>query len=147
MSEKDLEILIEQTNISRDIAKKLLLFKNGDVVESILEAEKYEDTDSLLSFIEKENNIQKNIKNDEVEKDVDLSLKSNIEEYRNIVDCKDTMYNYKAQLKEKQKKKNKLIQERLDKGESIEDLEEKKLCNESIYYSFRNGNVNNIKVL
>lgn len=147
MAEKDLDILIEQTNINRDIAKKLLLFKNGDVVESILEVENHKDTDSLLSFIEKENNIQKNIKNDEVEKDVDLSLKSNIEEYRDIVDCKDTIYNYKAQLKEKQKKKNKLIQERLDKGESIEDLEEKKLCNESIYYSFRNGNVNNIKVL
>ena len=147
MAEKDLDILIEQTNINRDIAKKLLLFKNGDVVESILEVENHKDTDSLLSFIEKENNIKKNIKNDEVEKDVDLSLKSNIEEYRDIVDCKDTIYNYKAQLKEKQKKKNKLIQERLDKGESIEDLEEKKLCNESIYYSFRNGNVNNIKVL
>ena len=83
----------------------------------------------------------------EIEKEVDVSNKQNLEEYRDIVDSKDTIYNYKAQQKEERKKKNKLIQEKLEKGESVEDLEEKKMCNETIYYSFRKGKINNIKVL
>ena len=63
------------------------------------------------------------------------------------MDEKDNIYNYKSEQKKKRKEKARLIQEKRDKGESTEELEEKKLCNESLYYSFRNNNINNIKVL
>ena len=35
MLEEDLQILIDQTDIPRDLAKKLLIHKKGDLVESI----------------------------------------------------------------------------------------------------------------
>lgn len=147
MAEEDIQILLDQTNLNRELAKELIIHKHGDVVECILEMEKHENLDSVREMLVREKQNRKNKKYDEVEKEVDVSNKQNLEEYRDIVDAKDTIYNYKAQQKEERKKKNKLIQERLEKGESIEDLEEKKMCNETIYYSFRKGNVNNIKVL
>ena len=147
MAEEDIQILLDQTNLNRELAKELIIHKNGDVVECILEMEKHENHESLRKMLDTEKKNRKNKKYDEIEKDVDLTKRENLNEYRDIVDAKDTIYNYKAQQKEEKKKKNKLIQERLEKGESIEDLEEKKMCNETIYYSFRNGNVNNIKVL
>lgn len=147
MSEEDIQILLDQTNINRELAKELIIHKHGDVVECILEMEKHENLDSVREMLVREKQNRKNKKYDEIEKEVDVSNRQNLEDYRDIVDAKDTIYNYKAQQKEEKKKKNKLIQERLEKGESIEDLEEKKMCNETIYYSFRKGNVNNIKVL
>ena len=147
MAEEDIQILLDQTNINRELAKELIIHKHGDVVECILEMEKHENLDSVREMLVREKQNRKNKKYDEIEKEVDVSNRQNLEDYRDIVDAKDTIYNYKAQQKEERKKKNKLRQERLEKGESIEDLEEKKMCNETIYYSFRKGNVNNIKVL
>ena len=147
MAEEDIQILLDQTNINRELAKELIIHKNGDIVECILEMEKHENLDSVRKMLDLEKQNRKNKKSDEIEKEVDVSNKQNLEEYRDIVDSKDTIYNYKAQQKEERKKKNKLIQEKLEKGESVEDLEEKKMCNETIYYSFRKGKINNIKVL
>ena len=76
-----------------------------------------------------------------------MSNRDNLSEYRNIIDEKDTIYNYKSEQKEKQKKKNKLIEEKREKGESVDDLLEEKLSNEDIYYSGKKGNFNNIRVL
>ena len=142
MAEEDIQILLDQTNINRELAKELIIHKNGDIVECILEMEKHENLDSVRKMLDLEKQNRKNKKSDEIEKEVDVSNKQNLEEYRDIVDSKDTIYNYKAQQKEERKKKNKLIQEKLEKGESVEDLEEKKMCNETIYYSFRKGKIN-----
>ena len=80
--------------------------------------------------------------NDDAEKPVDTSIKTNLDEYREIVDEKDVIYNNKKKANEKRKKE---AEEKLLKGETEET--EKPMCNESIYYSTRNNNINNIKVL
>ena len=46
-----IQILIEQTELSRDLAKKLLIFKKGDIVESILEYEKLGSSDKLNKLL------------------------------------------------------------------------------------------------
>ena len=147
VSEEDIQILIDQGNITREIAKKLIVFKGGDLVESILEIEKHSNTQELEKYMEEEYKEVKQKKYDEVEKEVDVSNRDNLSEYRNIIDEKDTIYNYKSEQKEKQKKKNKLIEERREKGESVDDLLQEKLSNEDIYYSGKKGNFNNIRVL
>jgi hypothetical protein len=144
MSEEDIQILIDQTTISRELAKKLIIYKGGDLVECILELENTKDLDELESKI---NNKKLVHRNDDSEKDVDTSKRENLEEYRSVIDEKDTIYNYKSEMKAKRKEKAKLLQEKKERGESTEDLEDKKLCNEALYYSFRKNNINNIKVL
>ena len=37
MLEEDIQILQDQTELPRELAKKLLIFKKGDIVESILQ--------------------------------------------------------------------------------------------------------------
>ena len=141
MLEEDLQILIEQTDIPRDLAKKLLIHKNGDLVESILEFNNYNNLDELEVYLKNENDKIVHV-NDDAEKPVDTSIKSNLEEYREIVDEKDIIYNNKKKANEKKKKE---AQEKYLKGETEET--EKPMCNESIYYATRNNNINNIKVL
>ena len=138
MSNEDIQILIDQTNINRDLAKKLLLYKGGDIVESILEIENNSNLEELEEKISKHKIYHHD---DEEEKEVDTSIRQNLVKYRDIVDEKDTIYNYKSEQKKKRKEKARLIQERKEKGESTEDLEEKKLCNEDLYYSFRKNNI------
>lgn len=147
VSEEDIQILIDQGNITREIAKKLIVFKGGDLVECILEIENHSNTQELEKYMEDKYEEVKQKKHDEVEKDVDVSNRDNLSEYRNIIDEKDTIYNYKSEQKDKQKKKNKLIEEKREKGESVVDLLEEKLSNEDIYYSGKKGNFNNIRVL
>ena len=140
MLEEDIQILIEQTELPRDLAKKLLIFKKGDIVESILEYEKLGSSDKLNKFLLEE---QKKIyhQNDEKEKPIDVSQRENLELYREIVDEKDTIYNTKKKENDEKKKK---LQEAQERGEAIEETP---LSNEDIYYSTRKENINNIKVL
>ena len=104
MLEEDIQILIDQTELPRDLAKKLLIFKKGDVVESILEYENLGSSDKLNKFLQEE---QKKIyhQNDEQEKPIDVSQRENLELYREIVDEKDTIYNNKKKDNDKKKKK------------------------------------------
>lgn len=140
MLEEDIQILIDQTELPRDLAKKLLIFNKGDVVESILEYEKLGSSDKLNKFLQEE---QKKIyhQNDEQEKPIDVSQRENLELYREIVDEKDTIYNNKKKDNDKKKKK---LQEAQERGEQIEETP---LSNEDIYYSTRKENINYIKVL
>lgn len=142
MLEEDLQILIDQTDISRDLAKRLLIQKNGDLVESIIAVEQ------STSLTELEDKMRKEIQkvthvNDDAEKPIDVSSQDNLKEYREIVDEKDVIYNNKKKNYEKKKKEK---EERILKGEP-EEICEKKLCNESSYYATRNKNINCIKVL
>ena len=140
MLEEDIQILIDQTNLPRDLAKKLLIFKKGDVVESILEYENLGSSDKLNKFLEEE---KKKIyhQNDDLEKPIDVSQRENLELYREIVDEKDTIYNYKKKMNDEKKKK---LQEAQERGEQIEETP---LSNEDIYYATRKENINSIKVL
>lgn len=140
MLEEDIQILIDQTELPRDLAKKLLIFKKGDLVESILEYEKLGSSDKLNKFLQEE---QKKIyhQNDEQEKPIDVSQRENLELYREIVDEKDTIYNTKKKNNDEKKKK---LQEAQERGEQIEETP---LSNEDIYYSTRKENINYIKVL
>ena len=141
MLEEDLQILIEQTDIPRDLAKRLLIQKKGDLVESILEVNNHNNLDELEEYLKNETDKIVHV-NDDAEKPVDTSIKSNLDEYREIVDEKDVIYNNKKKANEKRKKE---AEETLLKGETEET--EKPMCNESIYYATRNNNINNIKVL
>ena len=140
MLEEDIEILIEQTELPRNLAKKLLIFKKGDIVESILEYENYGNPDKLNNFLlQEENKIYH--QNDAEEKPVDTSNQKNLKLYREIVDEKDTIYNAKKKLNDEKKKR---LEEARKKGEIIEETP---LCNEDIYFSTRKDNINTIKIL
>ena len=136
ITEEDITILISQTNIDRELAKKLLIENKGDIVECIIKIEKNEIGDNDNDKEEEE----------KVEEEVILN-KENLIDYRNIVDSKDDIYNIKSEEKEKKKKKEKLIQERQEKGESIDDLVDKELSIEELYYIKNKGNLTSIRVL
>ena len=142
MLEEDLQILIDQTDMPRDLAKKLLIQKKGDLVESILEFENSTCLDQLKEkLILKDSEV--NHVNDDVEKPVDVSSHENLKEYREIVDEKDTIYNFLKKKNEEIKKK-----EETDKLNSTsDDVKEKRMCNEMSYYATRKNNINSIKVL
>ena len=143
MLEEDIDILISQTGIDRDLAKKLLIYKNGDLVESILEIEKI-GLNNISELVNKIQDFKREHNNDDAEEEVDTSKKENLVKYRNIVDNKDTIYRKRKENNEKKKKEMLERQKALDNNEPIEET---KMCNESIYYSTRKNNINNIKVL
>ena len=106
MLEEDLQILIDQTDMPRDLAKKLLIHKKGDLVESILEFENSTSLDQLKEKLILEDSEVNHV-NDDVEKPVDVSSRENLKEYREIVDEKDTIYNtLKKKNEEIKKRKN-----------------------------------------
>ena len=142
MLEEDLQILIDQTGVSRDLAKRLLIQKKGDLVESILVVE------NSTSVEEIEETLQSEVENvchanDDVEKPVDLSSQDNLKEYREIVDDKDVIYNRKKKENEERKKE---AEAKFLKGETGK-VTEKPMCNEMTYYATRKNNINSIKVL
>ena len=141
ITEEDIEILMSQTNINRNLAKELLIKNKGDIVECIVKLEKNE-----INNENKESEIQENTNDDKVEEEVRLDQK-NLRDYRKIVDNKDFIYNKKSEEKEERKRKQKLIQERQEKGESIDDLVEKHLSTEELYYLKNKGNLTSIRVL
>lgn len=148
LDEEDIDILISQTGLNRQLAKSLLIFKNGDIVECILEFEKYS-PHNLDELKEKISSFQKEHQDDNREKEVDISKRDNLIEYRNIVDEKDMVYNKKKELKEKMKKEMLENSKNTDTSDTTntDETESQKICNESIYYSTRKNNINMIKVL
>lgn len=122
---EDIEILCSQTNISKDEAKKILKHNKGDIVKSII------DIENNKIIYDKKNEI----KNDDIEKDVDTSNKDNLKEYREIVDEKDKIYQKIKEDKEKKEKQN------------VKD--ELTFCNEKKYYIKRQkeGEINHIRIL
>ena len=103
----------------------------GDIIQSILDIEQKNIDLDNLEIEEKEIT-----KNDNIEKDVNTKIKENLEEYRNIVDEKDTIYQKIQEEKEKKKEKSK----------GIEDIT---FCNEKKYFLKRQkeGEINIIQVL
>ena len=139
MSEiEDLEIFIHQTGLNKELAKKILLKNNGDVVKSIIDVNNCENPSDLLKVEEQYD--EKNDTNEEVSLD-----KKSLENYRDIVDSKDEIYNIIKEEKEEKKRKQKENEEKLKRGEKIE--EETPLNNEEVYYSFKKNNFTRVKVL
>ena len=90
ITEEDIQILIDQTGIDKELAKNILQHNRGDLVESIIQIQ----TNEIPDF-EKEKEYQYKEEND-IEEDrhlVDTNVKENLEEYRYIVDQKDIIYN------------------------------------------------------
>jgi hypothetical protein len=130
ITQEDIEILCSQTLITNENAKKILKKNKGDIIQSILDIEQKKiDLDNL--------EIDEIAKNDNIEKDVNTTIKENLEEYRNIVDEKDIIY---QKIQEDKEKKN----EKESKG--IKDIA---FCNEKIYFIKRQkeGEINLIQVL
>ena len=84
ISEDDLKILVSQTNISKNEARKLLIKNKGNISECILEAFNHKDS---------------NLDNDEPQTEAGKKLL----EFRKILDEKDTLF---CQMIEKNKSKN-----------------------------------------
>ena len=120
ITNEDLDILISQTNISKELAKKLLRKHKGDIVSSIIDFE---------SGIEEKISIEEKDDNEEI---VDVKNLKNLAEYREIVDEKDTIYQKKQDDKEK------------GTTDTLQNL-----CNEEKYFMKRKkeGNINVIHVL
>ena len=138
---EDLEIFIQQTALNKELAKKILLKNNGDVVKSIIDVESCENPSDLLKLEEEYNE-----ENDINEAEVEVNLKKeSLENYRDIVDSKDEIYNVIKEEKEKKKRKEKENEEKLARGEKIE--EETPLNNEEVYYSSKKKNFTSVKVL
>jgi len=127
ITQEDIEILCSQTLITTENAKKILKKNKGDIIRSILDIEQ-----KNIDLEEKE--IKKN---DNIEKDVNTKIKENLEEYRTIVDEKDTIYQKIQEEKEKKKEKE---------SKGIEDIT---FCNEKKYFIKRQkeGEINIIQVL
>ena len=121
ITNEDIDILVSQTNISEDLAKKLLKKHKGDIVSSIIAFETGEE-DNNSELEEKEDN----------EEIIDVKIQKNLTNYREIVDEKDTIYQTN-----KDKKEN-------GQTESLQNL-----CNEEKYFMKRKkeGNINVIYVL
>lgn len=142
INNEDIEILIEQTGIDKDLAKKILLHNKGNLVESIIQIHNNElpDFDSQKVYTEEQDNLEKEII-------IDTSKIENLKEYREIVDEKDTIYNFKSNEKEKQKNLQKKIEELKEQGKEYEHLLQKKPDNEELYYMSMKGNLTSILVL
>tara|TARA_B110001469_G_C9648929_1_gene330118 strand:+ start:446 stop:838 length:393 start_codon:yes stop_codon:yes gene_type:complete len=126
ITQEDIEILCSQTLITNENAKTLLKKNKGDIIQSILDIEQ--------KNIDLEIEEKKITKNDNIEKDVNTKIKENLEEYRTIVDEKDTIYQKIQDEKEKKERK------------CIEDIN---FCNEKKYFIKRKkeGEINLIQVL
>jgi len=126
ITQEDIEILCSQTLITNENAKTLLKKNKGDIIQSILDIEQ--------KNIDLEIEEKKITKNDNIEKDVNTKIKENLEEYRTIVDEKDTIYQKIQDEKEKKERK------------CIEDIN---FCNEKKYFIKRKkeGEINIIQVL
>ena len=114
ITDEDIKILMLQGNISKNIAKELLILNNGELVESLVQLQS-ENFDL--------NELKKKVEIDEEPDDflVDTSKQENLTKYREIVDSKDVIYNQKKKKKKKWKeKKEGLIDEEINF--SIEDL-------------------------
>lgn len=144
ITEEDIQILIDQTDIDKELAKKLLQHNRGDLVESIIQIQ----TNEIPNFDNEKDYEYK--EEDDVEEErhlVDTSVKKNLEEYRDIVDQKDVIYNQKSIEKEEKKKLQKKIEGLKEQGKEYNHLLEKKPCNEKLYYMTVKGNFNSILVL
>ena len=125
ITSEDIEIVCSQTSVSKEEAKRILKHNKSDIVQSILDIQ-----NNNINY-----NKEKEQKNDDIEKDVDINNKENLKEYRKIVDEKDTIYQKMNEDKEKRKKEN--------------NKEELVFCNEKKYFIKRQneGEINHIRIL
>lgn len=156
-SEEDVNILMEQTSISREDAKKLLIKYDGDVVDIIVKLQLGDLDIKNLINIDNSKELKYNM-DEEITDDFEVLLGDQIEhkKYREIVDSKDIIYDKikkdkdKKKQKEKEKEDKKLDRERrknmgLDVSDSEE--EEEKFSAEDIYYMSKKNNFNSFRIL
>ena len=156
-SEEDVNILMEQTSISREDAKKLLIKYDGDVVDIIVKLQLGDLDIKNLINIDNSKELKYNM-DEEITDDFEVLLGDQIEhkKYREIVDSKDIIYDKikkdkdNKKQKEKEKEDKKLDRERrknmgLDVSDSEE--EEEKFSAEDIYYMSKKNNFNSFRIL
>lgn len=124
ITDEDISILCSQTAIDKNKAKEILKINKGDIVQSIIDIQ--ENKKEFSDLINNKENI------DNIEEDVNLNNDENLQDYRMIVDEKDTIYQTNQEKKEEKQKEIK-----------------KNFCNEERYYIKRKneGNINIIHVL
>ena len=133
ITDEDVDILMKQCSITKEKAREILIFNEGNIVESIIMI----NTDKIDL-----NNLQ-NDKKVVVEEEtddflVDSSKQENIKKYRDIVDSKDIVYNQK----QKEKEEKELLKS------NGQDIQKPTLSIEELYYLERGkGSFNSIRVL
>ena len=133
ITDEDVDILMKQCSITKEKAREILIFNEGNIVESIIMI----NTDKIDL-----NNLQNN-KKVVVEEEtddflVDSSKQENIKKYRDIVDSKDIVYNQK----QKEKEEKELLKS------NGQDIQKPTLSIEELYYLERGkGSFNSIRVL
>jgi len=133
ITDEDVDILMKQCSITKEKAREILIFNEGNIVESIIMI----NTDKIDL-----NNLQNN-KKVVVEEEtddflVDSSKQENIKKYRDIVDSKDIVYNQK----QKEKEEKELLKS------NGQDIQKPTLSIEELYYLERGkSSFNSIRVL
>uniref|UniRef100_A0A6C0J9E6 Nascent polypeptide-associated complex subunit alpha-like UBA domain-containing protein n=1 Tax=viral metagenome TaxID=1070528 RepID=A0A6C0J9E6_9ZZZZ len=133
ITDEDVDILMKQCSITKEKAREILIFNEGNIVESIIMI----NTDKIDL-----NNLQ-NDKKVVVEEEtddflVDSSKQENIKKYRDIVDSKDIVYNQK----QKEKEEKELLKS------NGQDIQKPTLSIEELYYLERGkSSFNSIRVL
>jgi hypothetical protein len=133
ITDEDVDILMKQCSITKEKAREILIFNEGNIVESIIMI----NTDKIDL-----NNLQNN-KKVVVEEEtddflVDSSKQENIKKYRDIVDSKDIVYNQK----QKEKEEKELLKR------NGQDIQKPTLSIEELYYLERGkSSFNSIRVL
>ena len=156
-SEEDVNILMEQTSISREDAKKLLIKYDGDVVDIIFKIQLGNLDIKNLINIDNSKELKYN-EDEEITDDFEVLLGDQTEhkKYREIVDSKDIIYDKikkdkdKKKKKEKEKEDKKLDRERRkNMGLEVSDSEEEeeKFSAEDIYYMSKKNNFNSFRIL
>lgn len=155
-SEEDVNILMSQTNISREVAKKLLIKYNGEIVDIIL---KLQTTDFDIENIDNEDSQElKYNEEEEITEDFEVLLGNQKEhkKYREIIDSKDLIYDKIKKDKDRKKQKEKEKEEkrkdrerRKNMGLEVSDSEEEeeKFSAEDIYYMSKKNNFNSFRIL
>jgi hypothetical protein len=158
-SEEDVNILIDQTNISREVAKKLLIKYNGDIVDIILKFQTSDfDIENIDSINNEESKELKYNEDEEITDDFEVSLGDQKEhkKYREIIDSKDLIYDKIKKEKDKKKQKEKGKEEKRRDRERRQNLglevsdseeEEEKFSAEDIYYMSKKHNFNSFRIL
>ena len=136
ITDEDVSILMNQTNITKSQAREVLLLKDGDLVESLVAVQTEEIDLSKLNELKQDKQKLKEEETDDFI--VDTSRPENLIKYREIVDSKDTIYNKIKQEKDERERKQQSGEIDVKPDFSIEEL-----------YKLKKGNnsFNSIKVL
>tara|TARA_B100000795_G_scaffold100424_1_gene73879 strand:+ start:491 stop:895 length:405 start_codon:yes stop_codon:yes gene_type:complete len=105
ITDEDVSILMNQSSITKNQARELLIINEGDLINSLFMLQTNEiDINNLKELKKKKNEVIEQETDDFI---VNTSNQDNLKKYREIVDDKDSIYDIKQKQKEDKKKNSK----------------------------------------